>query len=169
MRQFARSLQTFIFLSFLAHAQSTPDPLIGFLRHYVGFDGESKTTEYAAVLVDLKGDGTKQTIVYLSSGGWCGTGGCTLIILVPEGGSYRVLSRIPAVRLPIRLLPTGAHGWHDITVVSSKPLREIVLSFNGESYPYVSHGTDPPAEAKGKVVMPTAIHSLPLYPLGQVN
>ena len=84
MRQFALSLQVLLLLSPFSHAQSIPDPLIRFLQDYVGSSGGSKTTEYSAVLVDLKDDGTKEAIVYFSSNGWCGTGGCTMLILVPE-------------------------------------------------------------------------------------
>src|ERR1700758_2721131 len=96
-------------------AQSIPDPLTHFLQNYVGTpDKETKRTEYAAVFVNLKDDGTKETIVYLSSDGWCGTGGCTMLILAQEGTSYRVVTRVPAVRLPIRVLDAKSNGWRDI-------------------------------------------------------
>jgi len=167
MRQFALGLQVLLLLSCFSHAQSIPDPLIRFLQDYVDSNGGSKTTEFTAALVDLKGDGTKDPIIYLSSNGWCGTGGCTMLILVPEGASYRVVSKIPTVRLPIRVLTTKANGWHDIGVVGrtsgTEPLRETILSFNGESYPYVSEGTELHAKVGGKVVIPSTTQPVPLY------
>jgi hypothetical protein len=151
-----------------ATAQSTLDALTEVLQKYIGTpDAETKTTEFAAAFVDLRDEGTREAIVYLSSNGWCGTGGCTMLILAPEGTSYRVISKIPVVRLPIRVLTTKTNGWHDIAVVGRKsgtePLYESVLSFDGKSYPYVSEGTELHQKSEGKIVMPATLKSRPLY------
>ncbi len=138
-----------------------------FLRDYIGAPTQEKeTTRYSSVFVDLRDDGAQEVIVYLSSDGWCGTGGCTLLILAPEGTSYRVVTRIPAVRLPIRVLTSKTNGWHDVTVVAGKPLNEEILPFDGKTYP--SNASMPPAhplsgEAAGKIVMPETAEDKPLY------
>ena len=167
MRQFALGLLILPLLSSFSLAQSIPAPLIRFLQDYADSNGGTKTTEYTAVLVDLRDDGTKEAIVYLSSNGWCGTGGCTILILAPEGTSFSVVSKIPAVRLPIRVLTTKANGWHDLGVVGRKsgtePLYESVLSFKGKSYPYVSDGLELHGKIEGKIVMPATAKSRPLY------
>ena len=150
-------------------AQSTPDPLIFVLQTYVGTPNEeTKRTEYAAAFVDLKDDGTKEAIVYLSSGGWCGTGGCTMLILAPEGKSYRVVTKVPSVRLPIRVLNKKSNGWHDLGVMARKsgvePLYEAILSFDGRSYPIsVSEAGESDGKAQGKAAMLSTAKAKPLF------
>src|SRR5208282_1408183 len=122
---------------------------------------ETKATQYSAAFVDLKDHGAKEVIVYLSSDGWCGTGGCTMLILAPEDTSYRVVTKTTITRLPIRVLATKSNGWHDISVVVAgggiQPGYEAELSFDGKTYP--SNPSVPPAhpidgEARGKIVVP---------------
>jgi len=142
-----------------------------FLRNYVGIpDEETKTTQYSIAFVDLRDDGTKEAIVYLSSDGWCGTGGCTMLILAPEATSYRVVTKTTITRLPVRVLATKSNGWHDISVVAringNEPLYEAILSFDGRTYP--SNPSTPPARRlKGKVpgetVIPVTAKDKPLY------
>jgi len=170
MRQFAVALQLLLVLSCFSQAQSSSSPtLVRFLQDYVAREGESKTTEYTAALVDLRDDGIREAIVYLSSDGWCGTGGCTMLILAPEGASYRIISKIPAVRLPIWLFAAKTNGWHDIGVVGRKsgnePLYEAVLSFDGKSYPYVNDADELPLDGKvqEKTVIPASAKARPLY------
>ena len=137
MRQLAVALAFLLFLSCLSQAQSSP-ALIRFLQDYVGSSGQSRDTEYTAALVDLRDKGTKEVIVYLSADGWCGTGGCTMLILAPKDNSYELITKIPIVRLPIRVLTTKTNGWHDISVVvggGGLSAYETKLSFDGSSYP----------------------------------
>jgi hypothetical protein len=171
----------FLFLSAtgLAQPQHQPgsshdDPLAKFLREYLGepypaFEREG-ATRYSSVLVDLKEDGTKEVIVYLSGRMWCGSGGCRMLILSPEGASYRVVTETTITRLPIRVLATKSNGWHDISVVVAgggiQPAYDAVLSFDGKSYP--SNPSTPPArrlngKAEGKIVMPVTTEGTLLY------
>lgn len=149
---------------------SDADSLVKSLQNYVGTpDEEPKTTEYVLAFVDLRDDGTREAIVYLSSNGWCGTAGCTMLILAPAGTSYKVVSRVPAVRLPIWVLVTKTNGWRDIGVVGRKsgnePLYQAILSFDGKSYPYVSEGAELPldGDTQGKIVIPASAKATPLY------
>src|SRR5215469_8863420 len=116
MRQFAVTLYLLLLLSWFSQAQSSL-ALIQALQHYVGSEHERKSTAYTAALVDLRDDGSKEAIAYLSSTGWCGTGGCTLLVLAPSGASYKLITKTPIVRLPIRVLTTKTNGWHDLSVV----------------------------------------------------
>ncbi len=146
---------------------SQTEPLSKFLRGYITVPTQEKeTTRYSAAFVDLRDDGAQEAIVYLSSEGWCGTGGCTMLILSPEGTSYRVVTRIPAVRLPIRMLTTKTNGWHDVTVVAGKRLYEAILPFDGKKYP--GNASMPPAhplstKKAGKVVMSETAEDKRLY------
>lgn len=128
-------------------------------------------TRYSSALVDLKDDGTKETIVYLTGRDWCGSGGCVMLILVPEGKSFRIVTETTVTRLPIRVLESKSNGWHDISVVVAgggiQPGYEAILSYDGETYP--TNPTVPPArqsnqKTRGKTVIPTKASDQPLYP-----
>ncbi len=142
-----------------------------FLQKYDGSStDEVRETRYLSAFVDLKDNGTQEVIVYLISDGWCGTGGCTMLILTPEGTSYRVITKIPITRLPIRVLTTKSNGWHDITVWVQgggiQPGYEATLSFNGKAYP--DNPTMPTTrrvtgKAAGKIVVPRNAEGKLLY------
>jgi hypothetical protein len=171
MRQLTAALLSLLCATHFATAQSKPDHLTEFLQNYVGIPTEeTKATQYSAAFVDLKDHGAKEVIVYLSSDGWCGTGGCTMLILAPEDTSYRVVTKTTITRLPIRVLATKTNGWHDISVVAringTEPLYEAILSFDGKTYP--SNPSMPPArrskgKVQGKIVIPVTAKDKPLY------
>ena len=92
------------------------DALKGFLRVYVGNSKIDQTTQYSAVFTSLSGDTIPEAIVYLTSGGWCGSGGCTLLILAQQGPAFAVVTKATVTRLPIRTLTTKSHGWLDLGV-----------------------------------------------------
>src|SRR5580700_5307584 len=47
-------------------------------------------TRYSAAFVDLKGEGKREVIVYVTGDFFCGSGGCTTLILTPKDSSYSV-------------------------------------------------------------------------------
>jgi len=143
-----------------------------FLRDYLKDRnaGDDTTTRYSSALVDLRDDGTQEVIVYLTGRTWCGSGGCRMLILVPQGAPYRVLAKTTVTRLPIRVLATKPNGWHDIGVwVQGGGIQtgyEADLPFAGGSYP--SNPSVRPARrskenAAGKVVIPAASEGTPLF------
>src|SRR5262249_51980715 len=99
---------------------------------------DQRTTRYAAAFVNLKDDGTEQAIVYLIGPRWCGSGGCSSLILEPRGSSFTVITKTTITQLPIRVLPEKANGWHDLGVeVGGGGIRsgyEARLRFNGKKY-----------------------------------
>lgn len=157
-----------------AIAQSSPDLLTEFLRSYLGkpypaFE-QQWPTRYSSALVDLKDDGAKEVIVYVTGRAWCGTGGCVTLILAPEGTTYRVVTKTTVTRLPIRVLSTKSNGWHDISVVArtggADPLYEALLPFDGNTYPD-NPGVPPPhrldGEDRGRIVIPVTAKEKPVY------
>ncbi len=174
MRQLAAALLAVLCSASFATAQSKPDRLTKFLQSYLGepyppFEKQG-ATRYSSAFVDLKDDGTKEVIVYVSGRAWCGTGGCNMLILAPENTSYRVVTKTTITRLPIRVLTTKSNGWHDISVVVAgggvQPGYEAKLSFDGKTYP--SNPSVPPAhpldgEVRGKIVVPVTAKDRPLY------
>ena len=125
-----------------AHAGGEPSDAVTAFVH-----GTLDVTSYKRADADLNGDGRADAFVYVTDPSYCGSGGCTLIVLSPQKHSYRVVLRSTVTQLPIRLLPTSAHGWRDIgvTVAGGGITRPYMarLRFNGRSYP--SNPTVPPA------------------------
>ena len=148
------------------------DSLRTFLQGYVGdVTDEVTATRYSSAFVKLSDDGAQEAIVYLTSDGWCGSGGCTALILAPQGSSYRVITKTTITRLPIRVLASKSHGWHDLGVwVQGGGIRagyEAKLLFDGKTYP--GNPSTPPArrttgKAPGKVIMSLTTEDKPLYP-----
>lgn len=91
---------------------------------------------------DVNNDGLEDALVLAGDPDWCGSGGCTLLIVeaVPtfdreELGEYFVAAEIEMVNAPIRLSAQKTAGWSDLIVQSEngEPRR---LRFNGETYPF---------------------------------
>lgn len=88
-------------------------------------------------------DGRRQVFVYLTGGrAWCGSGGCTLLILEPHGSTFREIGAVGIMFPPVRLLSTSSNGRPDISVSvkgepneKEIPTHEVQLRFNGMSYP----------------------------------
>ena len=112
-----------------------------FLRNYlkVPLPGNDQATTYDSAFVDLNGDKTQEAVVYVTGGGWCGSGGCLTLILRSVGSSYRVVGNVPITRPPIRVLQTTKNGWCDLSVWvrggGVLPGYEAILPFNGTKYP----------------------------------
>lgn len=144
----------------LARANPTEE-LRSFLKTYLnGLAGgaSDRTVKFSFAEVNLDAKGPNQVIVYLMGGGWCGSGGCTTLILSRYNSSYRVITKVSVTRPPIRILESRSHGWLDIAVWVQGggviPGYECQLRFDGKSYP--SNPTVPPAIA-ARAAMPGRI------------
>ena len=147
------------------------ESLKAYLRSYLspGKVPPDTTTRITAVCVKPDGGKTEVYIVYVSGQRWCGSGGCTMLILEPIESSFKVLGRVTIVQLPITLLPSMRDGLPDIGVSVQgggiQPGYEAVLSFNGKSYP--SNPSMPPARKAtttgGQVIIATIERSVALY------
>jgi hypothetical protein len=110
------------------------------LRQYVKDQDveHENTVRYVAAFVDLNDDGVKEVIVHVMCQSLCGTGGCPTLVLVPAQSSFRIVSRIPLTRPPIRVLGSKSKGWHDLGVWVAgggiQPGYEADLPFDGETY-----------------------------------
>jgi hypothetical protein len=90
------------------------------------------------------------------------------LILVPAGVSFKVISKRPTALPPISVLATKSKGWHDICLVTGKPLYEAVFSFNGRTYlnKRPRRSSD---QAPGEAVITQSTHDVPLYPSGNAQ
>ncbi len=130
-----------------------------------------ESTRFSVAKVRLSGNGAGEFIVYVMGPNWCGSGGCTALVIAPEGSSYKVITKMTIVRLPVRILASRTNGWRDIGVKvrggSATAEYEAQLRFNGKKYP--SNPTVAPAErAKpgtlGDVVIPNTVAGASLFP-----
>ena len=148
------------------------EPLKTYLRNYLSLGGKvppDPTTRISTYTVKTAEGKTMESIVYVSGQRWCGSGGCTMLILEPADSAFKVLGRVTIVRLPIRLLPSLNHGHPDIGVtVQGGGIQsgyEAVLSFDGKRYPR-NPSMRPARKAvavRGKVIIANTKESLPLY------
>lgn len=142
-----------------------------FLQKYDGNPSSAgeRTTRYVAAFADLKDDGTQEAIVYLIGQRWCGSGGCSCLILAPTGSSFKIVTKTTVTQPPIRMLSEKTNGWHDLAVgVGGGGIRpyDARLRFNGRKYP--GNPTVPPAQKllkkpEGKVLVPADAEGMPLY------
>lgn len=75
---------------------------VEFLRIYTKkyLSGMDKSTHVMIANVP----GTKFSVAYLRGDTWCGSSGCTLLVLKPVGSSFEVAAKLPAVHTPIIFL-----------------------------------------------------------------
>ncbi|MDT0575562.1 hypothetical protein RM533_05135 [Croceicoccus sp. F390] len=99
---------------------------------------ELQVERFQSARADLDGDGVAETLLYAQSGGWCGSGGCTLFVLQQENGFYRTISQTTIVRPPVRVLDSSSNGWRDLAVRVSgggAAGKTVRLSHDGSAYP----------------------------------
>ena len=143
-----------------------------FLQKYDGNPAspDERTTRYSAATVDLRDDGASEVIVYLIGPRWCGSGGCSMLVLAPEGTSYKVITKTTVTQPPVRVLLTKTNGWHDLGVRVQgggiQPGYEARLAFNGRKYP--GNPSVPPAQklhkkVEGKEIISADAKGTPLW------
>jgi uncharacterized protein YecT (DUF1311 family) len=147
---------------------SALDSLVQFLR---AFD-DDRSTRFFSTMIDLRPGEKGQAIVYLIGNEWCGTGGCTTLVLAQDGSGWKLVTKITVTRPPIRVLGSVSNGWRDISVGvrgegGNSPGYFAELRFDGKSYP--TNPSIPPAaplaeDVEGQVVVPPAPMLTPLYP-----
>lgn len=154
------------------NAEAALDPaLTMFVRSYASKSpAPDEDTRYAYSKVSLSGRKRDEVIVYLMGRQWCGSGGCSALILEPRGSSYRLITKTTITQLPIRVLETQTNQWRDIGVqVSGGGIQkgyEARLRFNGRKYP--SNPSVPPAlhshaGTRGGIVIPDSPRTFPLF------
>jgi hypothetical protein len=117
------------------------------VRHFLEGLDKHLNGRFLEAFADLNGDGKAEAVVHLTSNAWCGSGGCTTLILVRDGDSWRILTEISITRPPIRALTAKSNGWRNIAVWvrggGIQPGYEAELRFDGKTYP--SNPSAPPA------------------------
>lgn len=113
------------------------------VERYAGpLDPEWDGAGWRAGWTDVNGDGRIDALVYLDGPAWCGSGGCTVLVMeaIPEEdaeelGRFAPAAEISLMHGPVTVAPTTSHGWHDL-VVEDEGGRWRRLRFDGETYPF---------------------------------
>lgn len=98
--------------------------------------------QYSYDTFDLNNDGKKEVFVALISPYFCGSGGCTLLILNPD---FTLNSRLTVVdNFPLHASSKSTKGWRDLVIPSK---GERLVKYNGKKYP-ANPSTQPKVKAK---------------------
>ena len=129
------------------HTRTNADDSLAAVRSIVlayarPFDPDWETTPFRVEWADLNADGLQDALVYLDGGAWCGSGGCTVLVLeaMPEEdaaeiGAYAPAAEISLMHGPITIATTRSNGWSDL-IVETEDGEIRRLAFDGETYPF---------------------------------
>jgi hypothetical protein len=111
----------------------TADNLRNFLKSYTAADYEFLTENdkrFQFYRVDLNDDGNEEIFIRFMGPYFCGSGGCTFLLLDNYG---EVITRFTVTRAPIFIEPTKVNGWSLLLVRDSGVFKE--LTYENGSYP----------------------------------
>ncbi|MGA9270356.1 MAG: hypothetical protein WBV45_07020 [Lutimonas sp.] len=113
--------------------EQTAANLQNFLKNYTASDYENLTENdkrFQFYEVDLNDDGNKEIFVRFMGPYFCGTGGCTFLLLDKYA---EIITRFTVTRAPIFIEQRKRNGWSLLLVKDSAVFKELVYE-NG-SYP----------------------------------
>ena len=114
-------------------ATGAPDPALdAWVRNAVS-DG-SMALRYASATT---GGPDPLTLVYLIGADYCGSGGCTLLVLHRTPAGFERLGRLTVTRTPIRVLESQTRGRPDLAVGvrgGGMGSHEVLIPFDGGRY-----------------------------------
>ena len=108
---------------------------------------EFNLQQFDSASIDLDIDGRDEHILLARQPEFCGTGGCTLFIVVETDEGFAQIGRIPAVQGPVRLLDSNTNGWRDLGfVVRFDAMRHLYGEITHTGPGYQKHETDRPVD-----------------------
>jgi hypothetical protein len=93
---------------------------------------------FTYALVDLDDDGILDAVVLVNDPHYCGSGGCTLVVLAGTAIGFDVVSASTVTRGPISVLSAKQYKWHTLAVhVAGGGVSPavVLLRYDGHRYP----------------------------------
>ena len=81
--------------------------------------------------VDLNGDNKNEYFVSFSNSYFCGSGGCTYLLL---SNDLNLINRFTVTRSPIYRSSIKTNGWNEL-IVPDKNGSHVYLKYDGKKYP----------------------------------
>lgn len=91
---------------------------------------DSASRKFRIYQYDLNGDGNKEIFVGLSGPYFCGSGGCSMMLLTNKGDAITYFS---VTNYPVAVGNTKTNNWNDLILMSSGKYH--LMKFNGKTYP----------------------------------
>jgi hypothetical protein len=116
------------------------------------------STRYYYDRIDLSGDGQPEALVYLNGSYSCGSGGCTMLVMEPQGSAYKVVSKMTLVHAPVIVSTEKTAGWNDLVISVAGGGAEAHyarMQFDGSKYP--RNPTTAPEVAPNTTINGTAV------------
>lgn len=139
---------------------STNDALADRIGHYLASEyltaGDQRAIadeqrKFQLYQTDLNGDGQPKVFVNFITSYFCGTGGCTLLLLSPE---RELITEFTVTRTPLWAEPTTENGWRVLLARSDGELKKLV--YRDGTYPpnpsVVEMSADEPSNRAEKIL-----------------
>lgn len=115
--------------------QSTQEMIRAYLREKYKTDLSKNLIEEASRKfifhrIDLNGDGEKEVFVGFTGPYFCGSGGCSILLLDSKGEK---LTQFSVTDYPVHIAASSTKGWKDLLLSSAGKYHDV--KFNGKSYP----------------------------------
>ena len=78
--------------------------------------GKPTAPAYEYLFVDLNGDHIADAVILITDNEYCGTGGCTMVVLRGDSEQFHLVSSSTITRKPILFLQEVRNGWHTLSV-----------------------------------------------------
>lgn len=94
-------------------------------------------SRYVYNRVDLDDDSEPEVVVYLLGSFFCGSGGCTMLLLDDAASDYRLVQTFSIARAPVIVSSGATSGWHDLFKLESGGGAEasyVRYAFDGTEY-----------------------------------
>ena len=118
----------------IAQSKSVPEAIIAFLK--TNYNDASQTSRHFIYnAIDLNNDGKDEYLVELIGSDWCGSGGCTVLIL---DKNFKLNTKITVVNDPVYVGASNNKetnmGYANI-YIQNKDGSVAKLAWNGKKYP----------------------------------